>query len=93
MSVRKEEDVRGRRRWGSGWRYWNVERESTRSRSEENSLWKRRWTCHKTEHVLLISYDDHVRCKWTFENLNLSSFTLLNKWSLNFYHLTETQLR
>ena len=31
-----------------------IERESTRSHSVENSLWKRLWTCLKADNVIII---------------------------------------
>jgi hypothetical protein len=31
-------------------RILEIERESTRPHSVENSLWKRLWTCHKTDY-------------------------------------------
>jgi len=32
--------------------YMEIERESTRSQSVENSLWKRLWTCHKADNSM-----------------------------------------
>jgi hypothetical protein len=32
--------------------YMEIERESTRSQSVENALWKRLWTCQKTENSI-----------------------------------------
>ena len=32
----------------------SIERESTRSHSVENSLWKRPWACRKTEYGMMI---------------------------------------
>jgi hypothetical protein len=37
------------RKWG----ILKIERRSTRSQSVENSLWKRLWTCHKTDYVIM----------------------------------------
>jgi hypothetical protein len=33
-------------------RIMEIERGSTRLRSAENSLWKRLWTCRKTDYVI-----------------------------------------
>jgi hypothetical protein len=35
------------------WRILEIERRSTRPQSVENSLWKRLWTCRKTDYVIM----------------------------------------
>jgi len=34
--------------------YWKFGNGSTRSHSEENSLWKKLWACRKTDYMLMI---------------------------------------